>query len=106
MLANCEMEEAVTKKGKTCSLVVKTLRTNLHVVLAVQKDVLRFQVMMKQRWSHVMEKVNTQSDFVQNAQPDRPGQHRICVLLKETEKAQSIKKKAKIKHITNTFFVG
>lgn len=67
-------------------LVVKTKLTNLHVVLAVQKNVLRFQVMMEQRWSHVMEKINTQSDFIQNAQPERPSHHWIHVFLSKRQK--------------------
>lgn len=94
VLANCEIEEAVMKIAKPLTssrLVVKTMLTNLNVVLAVQKNVLCFQVMMKQWWSHVMEKVNAQSDFIQNAQPERPGHHWIHDFLRERKKEQSIK---------------
>lgn len=49
--------------------------------LPIQKDVLRFQVMVQQRRGHVMEEVYAEGDLVENTQPQRPGQRRVQVFL-------------------------
>lgn len=63
------------------------------MVLSIQQDVLSFQIVVEQWRGHVMEEVNPQSDFIQNAKPQWPGHHRVHVFLQNKREQSNIIRK-------------